>query len=149
MHIGQLPGHQDGEQTGGGQIGHGGHQVVLPIVIGVPAVDELQALLRDADTRIRRRGVWTLARIDDPRLLETFLELLKDDDWEVRRKAARTLVRWHERRVLEALIGALEDEHESVRRVAARVLEIMSGAKGVGDDPAAWRRWLADRDEAE
>ena len=117
--------------------------------IGSPAVEPLLALRSEEDGRYRKRAYWALARIDDPRLLDTFLSVLEsDEDWEVRRKAALTLIRWHERRALEALIDGLGDENESVRRTCKRVLERKTGAKNVGDDPAAWRKWLARRDEA-
>jgi HEAT repeat protein len=90
--------------------------------IGTAAVDGLIAASRDRRADVRERAVYALARIEDPRALDTLVRALKDRAASVRLTAA-TWIRQDDDRVLDALIQGLNDPDESVRWQMSKAIQ--------------------------
>jgi HEAT repeat protein/energy-coupling factor transporter ATP-binding protein EcfA2 len=83
--------------------------------------------LRHADAHVRRMGVWGLAQMDDPRLIEGLIHCLSDKDLLVRVEALYALGALGGEQVIDGLIRGLQDLDELARRVAAEALAAVGG----------------------
>ena len=89
--------------------------------IGAPAVEPLIKMLSDDSWRVRRRAVRTLAKIRDPRAVESLIASMKtDDDCYVRKCAARAIGEINDPRAAEILIPALQNRNIEVIEGAYR-----------------------------
>ena len=74
---------------------------------------------------------------------EIFREMLRDGDVKSRARAAIRLREYGLiRRNISTLISTLADPDKTVRNAARESLELMTD-RYFGEDPAAWRDWLA------
>jgi putative membrane-bound dehydrogenase-like protein len=81
-----------------------------------------QALKAGAPARLRRNGVWTLTRIDDPTAREIARSLLFDPDEIVRQAAIHSAGLWRDRAAVPQLVKLLEGPSMHNRRAAAEAL---------------------------
>ena len=90
---------------------------------GERAVRQLIDCLTDPDLDLRRRSIWVLWRIEQPRAVDALMTALRyDPDAKVRRYSAWALGLMGGEDVVHALIEAFEDEDERVRWDAAVAL---------------------------
>ncbi len=84
--------------------------------------DLLTHALRHKDASVRYAVACHLARTDDHRLVEPFMDMLRDTDARVRRIAASALGRFADSRTLTAFLSLLQDSDRTVRQAAAEGL---------------------------
>lgn len=90
--------------------------------IGAPAVEALMAAARDRRASVRSRAVYALARIGDPRAVDTLVRAMRDRNRGVRHTAA-IYIHQTDERLLDAMIRALNDPDESVRWEASKNMQ--------------------------
>jgi HEAT repeat protein len=96
--------------------------------MGKKSADPLRAALKDKNSQVRFRAVWSLAFMEPDLVMEAAAELmplLKDDDPGVRYKTVFVLQKIGDRSgdAYLGIIGALNDKDDSVRDTAIEVVE--------------------------
>lgn len=103
------------------------------------------ATLADDTASVRTNGARSLGVLVPPHgALVLAAALRSDRDSAVRREAARSLAAFAPEDALPPLVEALFDDVPSVRSTAVRSLTALTG-ENLGDDRAAWVRWLESR----
>lgn len=92
------------------------------VKIGAPAVEALMVAARDRRASVRSRAVYALARIGDPRAVDTLARAMRDRNRKVRHTAA-IYIHQTDDKLLDALIRALDDPDESVRWEASKHMQ--------------------------
>jgi putative membrane-bound dehydrogenase-like protein len=91
----------------------------------------VHALKADSSIALRRNGVWTLTRIDDPAARELARSALTDPDETVRQAAIHSAGLWRDRRALPELVMLLKGTSMHNRRAAAQALGRIGEKKAV------------------
>lgn len=125
--------------------------------LGVPAAEQVVALLRSPDANLRLRALEALARFRraPPSAVAPLAKALQDSDERVRAEAAKALGRYGAfvRDVVPALAAALEDKDRAVRLHAINSLGMVGGKARAWFVPAppstvaALAKVLKDSDE--
>ena len=102
---------------------------------GASAVEAVSEKLNDAD--VRRRAIWTLARIGTERARAELQTALGDPDAGVRQAAAYSLGDLRDTAALPNLIERLADEEQAVRRQAGTALGQIGSSSAVASLLAA------------
>jgi len=114
--------------------------------IGLPAVEPLNAALKNGNPAVRTMAARTLGDIEDPGAVEPLISSLKDENRDVRENAA-TALRWiGDPRAVEPLIAALKDEDKIVQSKAAGALKAITG-RDLGKGYEAWKKWWDKKEE--
>ena len=95
----------------------------------LPALEH--ALRASLSTTLRRNGVWTLTRVDDPAAREITRFLLADPDETVRQAAIHSAGLWRDRPAVPQLVQLLQNSSLHNRRAAAQALGRIGEKKAV------------------
>jgi HEAT repeat protein len=108
---------------------------------------DLVARATDASTppKVRVVAINGLGAVSSPESAAALGELLHSSDEYARRSAAILMVHQDPAIAMPALIAALGDADENTRANAHESLRALARGRDLGDDPAAWRRFWAER----
>ena len=98
--------------------------------------------MNDSKSGVRKAATNTLAKYDDPKVIDIAKQFLEYDDWRIRRSVVDLLIKIGTDASLEPLISCLNDEDSYVKSWAAKGLGKLKSIKDI--DPLL--RMLKDED---